>query len=389
MDDFFAEGAFVASVACYALAALGCFYALAAIWAANRFVRSVPHRDLTSCPPVTILKPLHGIEPNLYDNLVCFCRQDYPSPVQIVFGVSDLADPAINIVRKIVAEFPDRDIKLVINSRRHGSNRKVSNLINMMSEARHDVLIISDSDISVDPDYVQGIAATLAGSDVGLVTCLYRGVAQTGLWAKFAGAAIDYHFLPSVLVGLMLGLAEPCFGSTIAIRRQTLAAIGGLQTVADQLADDYALGAAVRRAGLRVAIPARVVGHDCTQASALDLFRHELRWARTIRSIDAIGFVGTAVTHALPLALLGLLLGGMNIFALLVPAAFLCRSALQMEFDRAFQLRRRFYWLGPVRDILSFLIFVASFFGRDVEWRGHRYGVQPDNTLACYGEVET
>jgi ceramide glucosyltransferase len=388
VDDFFAEGAFLASVACYVLATFGCVYAVAAIWAANRFVRSTPH-DRTSYPAVTILKPLHGIEPNLYDNLARFCRQDYPGPVQIIFGVSDLSDPAVQVVRKIVAEFPDHDLRLVINSRRHGSNRKVSNLINMASEARHDILVISDSDIIVDPDYLQRIAASLDAPDIGLVTCLYRGVAAAGLWAELAGAAINYHFLPSVLVGLMLGLAEPCFGSTIAIRKQTLEAIGGLQMVADQLADDYALGAAVRRAGLRIAIPTRLVGHDCTQASAADLYRHELRWARTIRSVDSAGFAGTVVTHALPLALLGLLLGGMNPFVLLVPAAFICRTALQMELDRAFQLRRYFYWLGPVRDILSFLVFVASFFGRDVEWRGHRYGVQADNRLAYYGEVET
>jgi ceramide glucosyltransferase len=209
------------------------------------------------------------------------------------------------------------------------------------------------------------------------------------VWARLAAAAIDYHFLPSVLVGLMFGLAAPCFGSTIAIRKETLATIGGFQSVADQLADDYALGAAVRCAGLSVAIPAHIVGHECTQSSAQGLFRHELRWARTIRSVDPLGFAGTAITHAVPLALLGLLLGGMTQLAALVPAALTCRAALQMELDRAFRLRKGFYWLGPLRDVVSFAVFVASFFGRGVEWRGHRYGVQADNTLAYYGEVET
>ncbi len=389
MDEFFAECIFVASLACYGAAALGCVYALVAAYAARRFVATASGMEAVVYPAVTILKPLHGAERNLHDNLARFCLQDYPGEVQIVFGVSDRADPAIEVVRDIVAAFPDRDLRLVVNSRRHGSNRKISNLINMVAEARHDVLAISDSDIVVDADYLKNIAVSLQHPGVGLVTCLYRGVAAKGVWARFAAAAIDYHFLPSVLVGLLFGLAAPCFGSTIAIRKETLAAIGGLQSVADQLADDYALGTAVRRAGLRVAIPAHIVGHECTQSSAQALFRHELRWARTIRSVDALGFAGTAITHALPLALLGLLLGGMTPLAALVLVALTCRAVLQMELDRAFRLRTGFYWWGPLRDLKSFAVFVASFFGRRVEWRGHRYGVQADNTLAYYGEVET
>ena len=389
MDGVFADCAFAGSLVCYAGAALGCVYALVAAYAARRFVTSASAAPAASFPPVTILKPLHGAEPNLYANLARFCAQDYPAPVQIVFGVSDRADPAISIVRELVAAFPGRDLKLVINPRRHGGNHKISNLINMAAEASHDILVISDSDIVVDANYLKNISASLQQPGTGVVTCLYRGVAMQGIWTKFAAAAIDYHFLPSVLVGIMFGLAAPCFGSTIAIRKETLAAVGGLEAVADQLADDYALGAAVRRAGWNVAIPASVVGHECAQASMSGLLRHELRWARTIRSVDPAGFAGTVITHAWPLALLGLLLGGMTPLAVLVPVALACRAALQMEFDRAFHLRDRFYWPGPLRDLISFAIFVASFFGRNVEWRGHRYGVQADNTLAYYGEVET
>jgi ceramide glucosyltransferase len=393
MDGLLANCVFVASLVCYAAAVLGCIYALVAAYAARRFMAAAGCEPLEDAPArfpaVTILKPLHGAEPHLYANLARFCVQDYPSPVQIVFGVSDRADPAAAVVREIVAAFPDRDLKLVINSRRHGSNRKISNLINMAAEASHDVFVMSDSDIVVDADYLKTVTASLQRPGIGVVTCLYRGVATRGVWAKLGAAAIDYHFLPSVLVGLMLRLTAPCFGSTIAIRRETLAAIGGLESVADQLADDYALGAAVRRAGLDIAMPAYVVGHDCTQSSAAELIRHELRWARTIRAVDPAGFAGTVVTHALPLALLGLLLGGMTPLAILVPAALLCRTLLQMELDRTFHLRDRFYWWGPLRDLVSFAVFVASFCGRNVEWRGHRYGVQADNTLAYYGEVET
>ncbi len=388
VDELLVRAADWASLTCYASAALGCVYALAAAWAARGFAQA-PSPSTSNHPAVTVLKPLHGAEPDLYANLAGFCAQDYPAPVQIVFGVEDAADPAVDIVRRLVAAYPDRDLKLVISARRHGTNRKVSNLINMLGEARHGVLVISDSDIVVARDYLKGIAASLDRPGVGLATCLYRGIGTAGPWARLAAAAIDYHFLPSVLVGLKLGLAEPCFGSTIAIHRKTLAAIGGFEAVVDQLADDYALGALVRRAGLAVAIAPTIVAHDCTQNSALDLFRQELRWARTIRTVDPLGYLGLAITHALPLAVLGVLLGGVTPAATIVLAALACRIVLQIELDRAFQLRDDFYWLEPVRDVLSFVVFVASFFGRGVEWRGHRYGVLADNTLAYYGEVES
>jgi len=175
---------------------------------------------------LTILKPLYGAEPDLYANLASFCRQDYPAPVQIVFGLADPADPAAAVVRRLMADFPDRDLELVINARRHGANAKVSNLINMQIAARHETMVIADSDIAVPSDYLTNIAANLGEPCVGLVTCLYRGVGATGIWSRLAAAGIDYHFLPNVLVGLKLGLATPCFGSTIALTRTTLAKRG-------------------------------------------------------------------------------------------------------------------------------------------------------------------
>jgi ceramide glucosyltransferase len=379
-----------ASVACYAAAVVGSCYALFAAWAASGFVRSRSSARASTHPAVTILKPLHGAEPGLRDHLAGFCVQDYPNPVQIVFGVADPADPAIAVVRKLIVEYPERDLTLVVNSRRHGVNAKVSNLINMLSEARHDVLVTSDSDIVVAPDYLQKIVASLDRPGVGLVTCLYQGIAATGIWSRVAAAAIDYHFLPNVLVGLKLALATPCFGSTIALRRATLAEIGGFEAVADQLADDYALGARVRGIGLAVAIPHFTVAHVCTEGSARALFRHEMRWARTIRSVDPLGFAGLVITHGLPFALFAMVLAGITPTALTVVAvALACRFALALAIDRAFAPRGVSIWLLPLCDLLSFAIFIASFFGRAIEWRGHRYGVRADNTLAHYSEVET
>jgi ceramide glucosyltransferase len=397
VDEFWAQAAdeagtvlCAAAVVCYATALLGCSYALVAAWVVRSFARSTTTTPATSYPAVTILKPLHGLEPNLYANLASFCVQDYPSPVQIVFGVADAADPAIAVVRKLTADFPETEVTLTINGGRHGTNAKVSNLINMVESARHEVLVVSDSDIIAERDYLKNIAAELGRPGVGLVTCLYRGLAETGnatrVWARLGAAAIDYHLLPGVLVGLKFGLATPCFGPTMALRKETLDSIGGFESIADQLADDYVLGALVRGTGLTVAIPAATVTHVCTERSAREFFQHELRWARTIRSVDPLGYAGLIVTHALPLALLGTVLGGVTPASFIAVIALACRFALQFELDRAFNLRSDVFWAGPVRDVLSFAVFVASFFGRSVEWRGHRYTLRPDNTLAYYGE---
>jgi ceramide glucosyltransferase len=312
-----------------------------------------------------------------------------------VFGLADPADPAAAIVRRLIADFPDRDLELVINARRHGANAKVSNLINMQPAARHETIVIADSDIVVPPDYLTSVAANLDQPGVGLVTCLYRGVGTTGIWSRLAAAGIDYHFLPNVLVGLELGLATPCFGSTIALTKKTLTKLGELQSVADQLADDYALGMAARRAGLNVAIAPFIVTHACAEESLRELMLHDIRWARTIRAMDPFGFAGLGITYAVPLALIGFLLGGVTPAALIVAAALACRFALQAELHRLFRLGnawsifRGHFWLGPIRDVLSFVVFVASFCGRGVEWRGRRYGVRADNTLARYGEADT
>jgi len=377
-----------ASLACYAVAALGSCYALFAAAATRRFAGATD-AAAAHLPAVTILKPLHGAEPGLYLRLAGFCRQDYPSPVQIVFGVADATDPAIAVVRRLIGDFPDCDLTLAIDARRHGANAKVSNLINMLGSARHDILALSDSDIAVNPDYLRHVVGSLERPGVGLVTCLYRGTAGSGLWSHLSAMAIDYHFLPNVLVGLQFGLATPCFGSTIALRRTTLDAVGGFEAIADRLADDYALGALVRGAGLAVAIPRYAVTHVCAERTAGELVRHELRWARTIRSLDPLGFAGLAVTHAVPLALLGLLFGGLTPAALIVVVALTCRFALAAELDSAFALGGARLWLLPLRDLISFAIFLASYFGRDIEWRGARYGVQADKTLAYYGEAET
>ena len=277
---------------CLVLACVGCLYLVyAAIVAATFSPEAAPKSPVPT--PVTLLKPLKGDEPALLRNLASFCAQDYPAPIQIVFGVQAANDAAIPVVHRLEADFPDRDVRLVVEPAAHGANRKISNLINMAPAARHACLVLSDSDIAAPSDYLLRVAAALAEPGVGGVTCLYHGVAVAGFWSQLSALAIDAHFLPNVLVGLRLGLATPCFGSTIALRRSHLDAIGGFAAFADVLADDYAIGAALRAKGLRIAIPRFLVGHTCAESSLTELWRHELRWARTIRTVDLKG-------HAVP-----------------------------------------------------------------------------------------
>jgi ceramide glucosyltransferase len=367
--------------ACAIMAVLGCLYALFAAASLDRLSASARPRSVGPAPSVSILKPLYGAEPGLLENLASFVRQDYRGPVEMLCGVHDSADPAADVVRELVRRQPGADVRLLADPTLHGSNRKISSLINLAGAARGKVILLADSDVRVPPDYLVRVIEALQQPGVGLVTCLYRGLPAAGPWSRLLAMAIDDHFLPSVLVGLRLGLAEPCFGSTIALRRQTLARIGGFEVVADRLADDYAIGAAVRALGLEVAIPPMVVAHVCSEPSFAALMAHEIRWARTIRLVDPKGFAGSIVTHPLPFALLALLLQPGRIGLGLLLASLACRVWLQLGVGRALGHRAGPPWLGPVRDLLSFAVFVASLWPSAVRWRGDRYRVGRDGTL--------
>jgi ceramide glucosyltransferase len=363
------------------LAAAGCLYLVGAT-AAARAPRSAP-APAASSPAVTILKPLHGAERRLYENLSSFCEQDYPAPVEIVCGVQDPQDAAIGVVERLKAAFPDADLSLVVDETAHGANPKVANLINMARRARRDCIVLSDSDITVGPRYLAQVTQALAAPGVGAATCLYYGVAAAALWSRLSALAIDAHFLPNALVGLRTGLATPCFGSTIALTRQRLAEIGGFEAFADRLADDYAIGEAVRARGLRVATPAMLVAHSCSESSLPELWRHELRWARTIRSVDPWGYAGSLVTHPLAWAVIAVAAGAPALGAGVGALAIACRIVLLRAVRRNFGLAAPPYWLLPVRDLLSFAVFVWSFCGGRLAWRGRSYHMRADGRLAA------
>ena len=357
-------------------AALGLFGAVYALIAAAAAARALgtPAPAPLRLPSVTLLKPLHSDEPWLAQNLESFFVQDYPGAVQIVFGVQNAADPAIATVRALQAKHPDLDMELVIDARLFGANRKISNLINMFPRARHDVLILSDSDIAVPRHWLKTVIGTLQQPGVGAVTCLYIGKPLDNLWSKLAAMGISYQFLPNVVVGTQASLAAPCFGSTIAFTRKTLEEIGGFHAFTGFLADDYEIGRAVREKGYTLALPHIVVDHTCSEQSLGELIRHELRWNRTIRSINPSGHIGSGAIHALPLAFIAALLLGFGPVSLSVlAAAFLARAVLKLRIDNLVGVKAGPLWLLPLRDTISFVVFLGSLFGSSIHWRGERF----------------
>jgi ceramide glucosyltransferase len=357
---------------CVAGAALGSFYHLTAIILVLRFprARKVPPAPF---PAVTILLPLHGNEPGLFGRIASLCRQDYPGRVDVICGVQQENDPAIPVVRRLQATGRP-EIELNIDGCEHGSNRKISNLINMLPAASQDVVVISDSDIGVDPHYVASLIAELQEPGVGAVTCAYHGIPAGGIWAQLSAMSINLQFLPNVIAAVSLNAAHPCLGATIALNREALAQIGGFRRFADELADDYAIGSAVRALGRKVVVSRFTVGHVCFERDFRALWGRQLRAARTIQAIDPVGYAGTIFMHPLALSVVAAILGVSGSF-LLISAALICRLALCWAIERAIALPRHRYALIPVQDAIAFAIFLTSFFGREVEWRGKTYTV--------------
>jgi ceramide glucosyltransferase len=349
---------------------------LAAQRLARRPLPSAPHQ-----PPVSILKPLHGAEPGLYENLSCFIEQDYPA-IQIVLGVNDPNDEALGAARALIRDFPEDDIALVVDRRIHGTNQKVSNLENMLPKARHDILVLADSDMQVGPSYLDAVTAPLGEAGTGVVTCLYKGASTGGLWSDFGALHINFGFLPNALFADALGIGGGCFGATIALNRATLGRIGGFARLRNELADDRRIGDAVREQGLAVVLSPYLVTARVHEPSFIALWRHELRWARTVRQLFPAGFVGSIATHPLAIALLAAAATGFSLTAsLFLGITCLLRWVAAGVLARVLGLPTERFWLLPLRDALSFAVFVASFFGRRVSWRDQKFDVEPSGRM--------
>ncbi|HET6724697.1 MAG TPA: bacteriohopanetetrol glucosamine biosynthesis glycosyltransferase HpnI [Gammaproteobacteria bacterium] len=366
-----------------AVAALAAAYALAALIATVHWLARLSRRrrSIKSGPPVTVLKPLCGAEAGLYDSLRSCCEQDY-SDFQIVFGVRTTADPAVQVVRRLEAEFPQLDIKLVVDERLIGGNYKISNLANMMAAVRHDVLVIADSDIRVGRDYLATVTAPLERPGVGLATCVYRARAASGFHARLSAMFVNGWFTPSVLVSRAFGWRAFGFGATLAMRRAVLDEIGGFEAVANHIADDYMLGEMVRRHGYETVLTDEMVETAAPDQRLPDLWRHELRQARALRVLQPVGYGFTFITAGIPLCGAMLALTGPQAFALaMLAVTVMSKWGLQIALcpDRGQAFRDA--WLVPIRDLLSLAIWIWSHIGRRICWRSNYFVIRRDGSL--------
>ncbi|MBN3846532.1 glycosyltransferase [Paraburkholderia sp. Ac-20342] len=363
------------------------------------YTAHTPNSSCVEPPPrhfaqvgVSVLKPLCGAEPRLYENLRTFCEQRH-GHFQLVLGVSSPHDPAIAVVRRLQAAYPRHDIELAIDTRVHGSNLKVSNLINMAERARHDVIVIADSDIAVDADYLDSVAAPLADPGVGVVTCLYVARGVGGFWPRVGALFINEWFAPSVRVAHALGSRRFGFGATLALRRATLERIGGFDALKNCLADDYWLAEHVRALGLQTVLSHVVVATDVIEPTFAALWQRETRWLRTIRSVNPPGFMSLLITFPTPWLLTSAWLSATfaahacvhtpfaSQYAVVASAtaSVVCLGARLLLHLRAAR-RERTFWrdlpLVPLRDTLLALQWLVSAFGSHVVWRGARMGLE-------------
>ena len=372
-ESIFAAGA-ISSAAYYALCLLSAARFLRARTAAEEGIRPTP------ITPVSILKPLRGTDPEMYESFRSHCLQDYPD-YEIIFGVSDASDPAIQLVEQLKVEFPQRAIRLMLCGENLGANTKVSNLAQMVREVRHEYLIVNDSDVRVKPGYLRRVLASLTDPKIGLVTCLYRGIASSTLGSRLESLGISTDFAAGVLVaqsvddGIRFGL-----GSTLAFRRRDLQAIGGFEAIVDYLADDYQIGSRIAALDLKVYLSEVVVETFLPGYTLRGFWDHQLRWARTVRDSRFWGYVGLGLTFGLPWAALALILaqGAHWAWALLACTAAM-RIAVAVVVGKLVlgdsQVLRGLA-LIPVRDLLALFVWIVSFAGHEVGWRGNRFRLE-------------
>ena len=340
--------------------------------------------------PVTIMVPLYGADFEAYENYARFCRQDYPE-YQIVFGVHDSRDSSIPIVEKLIADFPDRDIALVISDSTIGQNLKVSNLQNMLARVKHEQIVIVDSDIRVDRDYLRKVLTPLSDPRVGLVTCLYRAAETPDFAAKLEAVGITAEFTAGVLMAWMLEGVKFALGSTMATTRTRLEAIGGFHALADYLADDFMLGNLIERDGYEVRLSQHVVETAMQPSGFAGMMRHQMRWARSTRISRPMGYLGFILTYGTALAFLNVAVDRASTFSVaLFASTLIVRLTMGWMIGVRWlgdKMLKKYFWLVPVRDLLSFLIWCLSWVGKRVEWRGQVFEVERDGKMNLVGRA--
>ncbi|WP_298273472.1 bacteriohopanetetrol glucosamine biosynthesis glycosyltransferase HpnI [Geobacter sp.] len=340
-------------------------------------------------PPITILKPVKGMDAGSFDNFASFCRQEYPAAVQIVFACAAADDPVIPVIRRLMAAFPAADIDLVVDGVIHGPNYKVSNLINAFPRAKHDLIIVCDSDIRVSPDFLREVAAPFADPQVGLVTSLYRSPGVRGAATAVEAMGFTAEMVPNVMVALKLEGLSFALGAAMTVRREALAAIGGFPALADYLADDYQLGNKIHRAGWRLELSDCFVESVMHREDLATVLSRQLRWCRTMRVSRPGGYLGSGITQPFPMACLALLAAGFSAAGwgavlLLYGVRFLAALVFSRRYVRD-GIFPRWLWLLPIRDAFAFATWALSFAGNRVRWRGHLFRLLPGGKIVETG----
>jgi ceramide glucosyltransferase len=371
----------VARLAAAFLCVTATTYYLSAIVCARDFFRSRRREAPDFMPPITVLKPLRGLDPEAYQNFASFFRQRYPR-FQIVFGAEDPDDPALAVARRVAADHPGVDVRFVAGKAKPTANPKVGCLAGMLPEATHPFLLVSDSDIRVEPDYLRAMIAPMAEPSIGVVTCLYRSQ-STGLAGRLNALGLSTDFQPSVLVARKLEGLSFGMGAGILIRRSIVSVLGGFEAIADSLADDYQLGNLPARAGHRVELADCIVDHGLGTKGWRDFLDHQLRWNRGTRAVRPGGYAGLMLLQGIPAALALLALGGRAAVAVAATTiaarvAMAWYVAVRCLEDRAAARR---LWLVPLRDLFGLAMWIGGFFGSSVVWRGRRYRLDAGGRL--------
>lgn len=362
------------------VAALPLLYYALATFAGLRFFSAERAKNLEPyTPPVSVLKPVRGVDFGSYENFASFCRQDYPE-YEILFAVNEEADAAVPLVRQLIAEFPERPIRLLIGAKQIGANRKVNKLVRMAREASHGVLVLTDGDVRVGPNFLREVVAPLAKPGVGAVTCFYRGVAQRNFWAELEALGTATDFAPSVLIANWLEGVRFGLGAAIATSKPWIERIGGLEPIASMHSDDYELGYRIAKAGGTVQLSREAVETMYPAESFAGFWHHQIRWARTVRLSRPWSFAGLIFTHGLPWAIAAAVLGRSSAIAAVYLGAYvLLRLAVGWivgVWGIGDEVARRKLWLVPLRDVVHFVVWVASFGSNRIHWGGRVFAMQ-------------
>lgn len=372
------------------LAAAPLAYYLLATFAAWRFFRRERVRLLPEfTPPVSILKPLRGLDFGSYENFASFCQQTYPD-YEILFAVNDERDPAVPLIHRITKEFPNRRIRLLIGAEQLGANRKVNKLVRLAQEAQHDVLVLTDGDVRVAPHYLRNVVASLADPKTGVVTSFFRAVAERNHWAELEAIGSVSDFFAGVLMAQWSEGISFALGASIATTREWLGKMGGFETIADALADDYELGHKIAKAGGEIALSRETVWTMYPAQTFRSFWDHQLRWARTIRSCRPLSYLGLLFTQGLPWALLAVgvaptnwMAGGYLLAYLVLRFAMAWTVGIWGLED---EVLRQKLWLVPLWDAMHFGIWVASFGSNRVRWSNAEYEIRQGRMVPILGE---